>query len=90
MIDSEKIKKALDAMDNADLQKEYNPIASQKHMEMMLKTARPYLYRGKIKIADKAKRASRFEMLFLFCHRRVRVLHLYQGGSCRKAGRTAC
>lgn len=30
MIDSEKIKKALDAMDNADLQKEYNPIASQK------------------------------------------------------------
>lgn len=26
MIDSEKIKKALDAMDNADLQKEYNPI----------------------------------------------------------------
>lgn len=44
MIDSEKIKKALDAMDNADLQK-YNPIASQKHMEMMLKTARPYLYR---------------------------------------------
>lgn len=45
MIDSEKIKKALDAMDNADLQKKYNPIASQKHMEMMLKTARPYLYR---------------------------------------------
>ncbi len=45
MIDSEKIKKALDAMDNANLQKEYNPIASQKHMEMMLKTARPYLYR---------------------------------------------
>lgn len=45
IIDSEKIKKALDVMDNADLQKEYNPIASQKHMEMMLKTARPYLYR---------------------------------------------
>ena len=32
-------------MDNADLQKEYNPIVSQKHMEMMLKTTRPYLYK---------------------------------------------
>lgn len=45
IIDSEKIKKALDVMDNANLQKEYNPIASQKQMEMMLKTTRPYLYR---------------------------------------------
>ena len=56
MIDSEKIKKALDAMDNADLQKEYNPIASQKHMEMMLKTARPYLYR-KYKECQKKRKA---------------------------------
>lgn len=48
MIDSEKIKKALDAMDNADLQKEYNPIAIQKHMEMMLKTARLMFSRTQI------------------------------------------
>lgn len=45
IIDSEKIKKALDVMDNANLQKEYNSIASQKQMEMMLKTTRPYLYK---------------------------------------------
>lgn len=32
-------------MDNTDPQKECYPIASQKHMEMMLKTARPYLHR---------------------------------------------
>lgn len=32
---------------NPNLVSEYSPtqIASQKHMEMMLKTARPYLYR---------------------------------------------